>query len=133
MYQALTTALNHCDDDVDSNAFLDSGTSRHYLKVNALLQGMTRVHDGVSVTLPNGDNICSTHRGFLPIQNLSPAACCGKVLPGLTMISLISARQLCNNGCGVQCTNVFATVTKMEKSFLSLIKIITTKCTKTIF
>ena len=116
-YQHLATALDHCDDYVDSNVFLDSSTSRHYLQVNAPMQGMTRMHDIFSIKLANRDNICSTNRGFLPIQNLLPAARQGEVLPGLTMSSLISVSQFCNNGCEVSFTDVAATVTKMENVF----------------
>ena len=111
-FHILSTAHNHSDNNMDPNAFLDSGTSCHYLKVNASLQDVTHVNDKVSITLPNRESILSTHRGYVPIADLTKAARCAEILPGLEMSSLLSVNQLCDKGCTVVFTKTQATVSK---------------------
>ena len=95
----LETVSGSCD--ADPIAILDSGTSKNYMKVNTPLYNVNPVNDGEHVVLPNGDRITSTHRGYLPITQLSQAARESDIFPGLTQSSLISIGQLCDDGCTV--------------------------------
>ena len=94
---------------------MDSGTSKHYMKINSPLQKIHCVNDGERVVLPNGEQIVSTHRGSVPIPTLSPQAREAHVFPGLTQSSLISISQLCDDGCDVNFKKNWAYVYKNKK------------------
>ena len=130
LFHPLSTAHDHSDEHMDSTAFLDSGTSRHYFKVNAPLQNVTSVNDGVSVTLLNGESISSTHCGYVPITGISKKARQAKVLPGLTMSSLVSLNQLCDDGCVVTFDDKKATVAKNNKTLFQAFAIKSMICMK---
>ena len=100
---------------MDPRAFLENGTARHYFKVNALLQDVKCVNDRVSVTLLNRESILSTHWVYVLISGLTALAQRAEILPGLTMSSLLSVSQLCDNGCTIVFNKAHATVSKHSK------------------
>ncbi|KAL7479099.1 hypothetical protein ACHAW6_004847, partial [Cyclotella cf. meneghiniana] len=53
----------------------------------------------LNITLPDGKIIKSTNVGNLNLPGLGDAATIAHVIPGLAHSSLISVKQLCNNGC----------------------------------
>eukprot|EP00970_Alexandrium_tamarense_P017799 scaffold11398_cov137-Alexandrium_tamarense.AAC.1 len=55
----------------------------------------------LTITLPDGQCIHSTHTCNLDIPWLPPAATKAHIVPGLAHTSLISIKQLCDNGCRV--------------------------------
>lgn len=74
------------------------------------------------VTLLNGDTILSTYCGFVPIAGLSETACRAEILPGLTMPSLLSVSQLCNDGCTILFDDNKATVKKEGSIFFQALR-----------
>ena len=67
--------------------------------INTKLLHQTKSTNPISVRLPNGTAIKSTHQGLLPLTMLPQAARQAHILPGLASHSLISIAQLCDNGC----------------------------------
>ena len=60
--------------------------------------------DPISVTLPDGNKVSSTHKCVLDLPWLPKQAREGHVVPGLTSHSLMSVVTLCNAGCEVTFT-----------------------------
>jgi hypothetical protein len=58
-------------------------------------------HIPLSVNMPNGTSIQSSHTCDFLLTGFPPQARKAHVLPGLVHNSLISVGQLCNNGCDV--------------------------------
>jgi hypothetical protein len=65
--------------------------------------------------MPNGTTIQSSHTCYLLLTDSPPQARHAHILPGLVHNSLISAGQLCNNGCSVTFTQEQVTVSKNGK------------------
>ena len=99
----------------DSLAIIDSGASKHYLKVNSPVINLRQVNDGANVTLPTGTKIKATHRGDIPVTDLSPTARSCNILPGLTQYALIAVGQLCDDGCDVSFKKHYVVITKNHK------------------
>lgn len=55
--------------------------------------------NSLKIHLPNGATSESTHMTILNIPWLPPATCSAHIVPGLTHISLISIKALCDKGC----------------------------------
>ena len=89
---------------------MDSGATGNFLVSDAPLAERVPDDNPISVTLPDGNKIQSTHVGVLDIPQLPRAARVGHVIPGLNSHSLISAVTLCNAGCVVRLTKIGATV-----------------------
>ncbi len=85
--------------------FADSGASGHYLclrDVNSLSNVRQISYDKeISVSLPDGSTINSTHIGELPFQFLSMKARQAHIFPKLQS-SLLSVGVLCDDGCEVK-------------------------------
>lgn len=77
----------------------DSGTTGHYLSFDdkAVLSNLQPASKPISVKLPNGKIIASTHTGMLNLPLLPIAARLAHVFPQLTG-SLLSIGQLCDSG-----------------------------------
>jgi hypothetical protein len=58
-------------------------------------------HIPLSVNMPNGTSIQSSHTCDLLLTEFPPQARKSHILPGLVHSSLISVGQLCDNGCDV--------------------------------
>ena len=99
----------------DPIAAIDSGASKHYLKINSPVTDLREVNDGAIVTLPTGSEIKATHRGVIPISDLSLRGRSCDLFPGLTQYALIAVGQLCDDGCDVNFTRKFVEVTKNGK------------------
>jgi hypothetical protein len=61
-------------------------------------------HVRISVNMPNGTKIQSSHTCDLLLSDFPPQAQKAHILPGLVHNSLISVGQLCDNGCSVTFT-----------------------------
>ena len=99
----------------DPIAAIDSGASKHYLKINSPVTDLREVNDGAIVTLPTGSEIKATHRGVIPVSELSLRGRSCDLFPGLTQYALIAVGQLCDDGCDVNFTRKFVEVTKNGK------------------
>ena len=80
-------------------AAFDSGATDHLLALDALVHNKKVTKKPISVTLPDGDQVHSTHAGDLDIPLLHIAAQYCHIIPGLTNYSLISVVELCEGGC----------------------------------
>ena len=64
----------------------------------------------LSVKLPDGPRVSSTHTCILAIPELPTKARIAHIIPGLAAHSLLSIVQLCNAGCKVSITKIACTV-----------------------
>jgi hypothetical protein len=65
----------------------------------------TSDHDPITVRMPNGSGISSSHTCQLDFPTLPPEATQGHILPGLASHSLVSIAKVCDNGCEVHFSN----------------------------
>ena len=75
----------------------DSGCSQHYDGIHTL--NKSKVVLPVTVSLPNGDRMTSSHTRTLNIPTLPPEACTQHLFPQMTTTGLLSIGQLCDHGC----------------------------------
>jgi hypothetical protein len=83
-------------------AIADTGTTGHYLKPSS--PNLDRQPDlqPITVRMPNGDGIQSSHTCLLNLPALPPGSTKAHILPGLASHSLLSIAKFCDNGCVVQ-------------------------------
>jgi hypothetical protein len=84
---------------MDDTAILDSGCTSIFLSATAPCTSKRAAHIPLSVNMPNGTSINSSHTSDLLLTDLPPQARKAHILPGLVHNSLISVGQLCDNGC----------------------------------
>jgi hypothetical protein len=77
---------------------LDSGCTGHFLLVNAPCLNKVKSRTPLTVRLPNGATIESSHTADLDIPELNTAASKAHFLPGMANRSLLSVGQLCDEG-----------------------------------
>jgi hypothetical protein len=94
---------------------LDSGCTGHFLLVNAPCLNKVKSQTPLTVRLPNGDTMESSHTAELNIPELNDDASKAHVLPGMDNHSLILIRQLCNKGYIVTFKNASATFCNSQK------------------
>ena len=83
------------------HAISDSGATGHFLVKNAPVTNKKIVRSPISITLPNGKTIKSTHTCNLDISWLPHTMTEAHIVPGLTHSSLISTQNFCDAGCKV--------------------------------
>lgn len=78
----------------------DTGTTGHYISAGDIhhLSNLQPTSEGISVQMPNGTFIKSTHTGELNIPNLPAGAKFAHVFPDLKTGSLLSIGNLCDYG-----------------------------------
>jgi hypothetical protein len=79
-------------------AIVESGCTVHFLLVNAPCLNKVKSQTLLTVRLPNGATMESSHAADLNIPELNAAASKANVFPGIANHSLLSVRQLCNEG-----------------------------------
>jgi hypothetical protein len=77
---------------------VDSGCTDHFLLVTAPCFNKVHSWNPLAVRLPNGATMESSHTADLDIHELNAAASKAHVSPGMAHHSLISVRQLCDEG-----------------------------------
>jgi hypothetical protein len=87
-------------------ATVDSGCKGHFLLVNAPCLNKTKSQNPLTVRLPTGATIDSTHTAALNIPELNKAASVAHVFPGMANHSLLSVGQLFNEGYTVTFRNL---------------------------
>jgi hypothetical protein len=91
-------------------AIVDSGCTDHFLLVNAPCLNTFKSQNPLTVRLPNGATMDSSHTAALEIPELSYAASITHVSPGMANHSLLSVGQLCNEGYTVTFKNASVTI-----------------------
>jgi hypothetical protein len=76
----------------------DSGCTGHFMLVNAPCLNKVKSKTPLTVRLPNGDTMDSSHTAELNIPELKAAASVAHVFPGMANHSLLLVGQLCNEG-----------------------------------
>jgi hypothetical protein len=79
-------------------AIVDSGCTCHFLLVNAPCLAKVKSQNPLTVRLPNGATMESTHTAALDIPELNKAASIEHVYPGMANNSLLSVGHICNEG-----------------------------------
>jgi hypothetical protein len=79
-------------------AIVDSGCTGHFLLVNAPCLNKAKSQNPLTVRLPNGATLESTHTAALDIPALNKAAAIAHVFPGMANHYLLSVGQLWNEG-----------------------------------
>jgi hypothetical protein len=91
-------------------AIVDSGCTGHFLLVNAPCLNKVKSQNPLTVRLPNGATMESSHTAALNIPKLNAAASIAHVSPGMANHSLLSVGQLCKEGYTVTFKNVLVTI-----------------------
>jgi hypothetical protein len=79
-------------------AIVDSGCTGHFLLFDAPCLNKVKSQTLLTVLLPNGATMESSHTAELNIPQLNAAAYISHVFPGMANHSLLSLGQLCNEG-----------------------------------
>ena len=82
-------------------ALSDSGANSHFLMNGAAAVNIKPTNHPITITLPNGKTIRSTHTCNLDIPWLPGHMTEAHIVPGLAHASLISTRKFCDAGCKV--------------------------------
>ena len=82
-------------------ALSDSGATAHFLMEGAPATNVQKATNPITITLPNGKTIQSTHTCNLDIPWLPNTVTEAHIVPGLSHSSLISTRKFCEAGCKV--------------------------------
>jgi hypothetical protein len=77
---------------------VDSGCTGHFLLVTAPCLNKVKSRNPLTVRLPNGATMDSSHTADLDISRLTTAASKAHVFPGMAHHSLLSVGQLCDEG-----------------------------------
>ena len=92
-----TTRLKHAVE----YAISDSGAAVHFLVEGAPVANLKMAENPITIMLPNGRTIQSTHTCNLDIPWLPDTMTEAHIVPGLAHSSLISRRKFCAAGCKV--------------------------------
>ena len=106
----LLRTVNFDLQDIKDWAILDSGATSHFLVTDAPVINIRPASNPLSVQIPNGQKVNSTHTCELNVPALPKQARLGHILPGLAAHSLLSVVKLCNAGCDVKLTKIDCTV-----------------------
>jgi hypothetical protein len=96
-------------------AIVDSGCTCHFLLVNAPCLNKVKSQNPLTVRLPNGATMESSHTAALDIPELNKAASIAHVFPGMANHSLLSVGQLCNEGYTVTFRNASVTICNYQE------------------
>lgn len=105
---------------------MDSGASNHYLTTSALILQKMKTNAPISITLPDGTSVRSTHTCLLDLPMLPLQARQAHIIPDLASHSLISVPTLCNAGCQVHFSDNACKITHDNKTIMCA-----TKCADT--
>ena len=76
----------------------DSGSSGNFATLDLPVTNKRRTTHPITIQLPNGNHVTSTHKADLDLPMLLPAARHVHLVPGLHNYSLLSIGQLCDAG-----------------------------------
>jgi hypothetical protein len=95
---------------------VDSGCTGHFLLVNAPCLNKVKSRTPLTVRLPNGATMESSHTAELDIPKLNAAASKAHVFSGMANHSLLSVGQLCDEGYIVTFKQASVTICDFKKS-----------------
>jgi hypothetical protein len=95
---------------------VDSGCTGHFLLVNAPCLNKMKSRTPLTVRLPNGATMESSHTAELDIPEFNAAASKAHVFQGMKNHSLLSVGQLCDEGYIVTFKQAAVTICDSEKS-----------------
>ena len=107
-------------------AIVDSGASNHYLTTKAPATEILPATSPISITLPDGTTVESTHTCLLDLPQLPLEARRAHIIPQLASHSLISVPTLCNAGCHVHFAENECTISYKNNTIMCA-----TKCDNT--
>jgi hypothetical protein len=96
-------------------AIVDSGCTGHFLLVNAPCLNKVKSQTPLTVHLPNGATMESSHTAELNIPHLNAAASIAHIFPGMANHSLLLVGQLCNEGYVVTFKNASVSICNSQK------------------
>jgi hypothetical protein len=96
-------------------AIVDSGCTGHFLLVNTPCLNKIKSQNPLTVRLPNGATMESSHTAALNIPELNKAASIAHISPGMANHSLLSVGQLCNEGYTVTFRNASFTICNSQE------------------
>jgi hypothetical protein len=96
-------------------AIVDYRCTGHFLLVNAPCLNKVKSQNLLTVRLPNGATMESSHTAELNILELDAAASIAHFFPGMANHSLLSVEQLCNKGYIVTFKNVSVTICNSQE------------------
>jgi hypothetical protein len=97
---------------------VESGWTGHFLLVNAPCLNKVETRTPLTVRLPNGATMESSHTADLDIPELNAAASKAHVFPGMAHHSLLSVGKLCDEGYIVTFKQDTVTICNSESSKL---------------
>jgi hypothetical protein len=97
---------------------VNSGCTGHFLLVNAQCLNKVKSRTPLTVRLPNGATMESSHTAELDIPELNAAAYKAHVFPDMANHSLLSVGQFCNEGYIVTFKHASVTICNSEKSLI---------------
>jgi hypothetical protein len=96
-------------------AIVDSGCTGHFLLVNASCLNKIKSQHPLTVRLPNGATMESTHTAALNIPELNKSVSIVHVFPGMANHYLLSVGQLFNEGYTVTFRNASVTICNYQE------------------
>jgi hypothetical protein len=91
--------LNRTPIPLNSRAIFDSGTTGHYIMLTTECTNRQIATHPITVTLPNGGKIQSSHTATLPFTHLPSKAIEAHLFPELNGQALLSIGTFCDAGC----------------------------------
>ena len=82
-------------------AIADTGATGHFMMKNAPVINIQPAISPITITLPDGKTIKSTHTCNLNVPWLPATMTAGHIVPGMAHSSLISINKFCDGGCKV--------------------------------
>ena len=89
---------------------LDSGKTDHFISVQASVKNVRPTKNAINVTIPNGEQMNSTHECDIDWPLLPQRARGRHIIPALSQQSLLSVVKLCEIGCRVTFQHDFCVV-----------------------
>ena len=99
-------------------AILDSGATSHFLATTAPITNITPASKPLTVKLPDGACVSSTHTCKLTLPQVPTRAREGHIIPWLASYSLLSVVKLCNAGREVTFTKIGCQVKQLGRIVL---------------
>ena len=100
------STINLNQHNIHEWAILDSGATSHFLLTTAPTTNKKAALNPLHVTMPDGNQVQSTHTCELDIPQLPANARDDHIVPGLAAHSLLSIVKLCNAGCDVTLSKI---------------------------
>jgi hypothetical protein len=102
----MISTINLNQHNVHKWAILDSGATSHFLLTTAPTTNKKVALNPLHITMPDGDQVQSTHTCDLDVLQLPMDAQNGHIISGLAAHSLLSIVKQCNASCDVTLSKI---------------------------